>query len=258
VVEGYVQHLLAGDSEKAWRVFLDQYGRLILAVIRRYHSDYDDVMDAYSHVCEKLSENDLARLRRFEQRGVVNAGFSSWLIVVVRNLVVDGLRQTQGRREHRPAAALSALENELSQLIFHEQRSHAEALEMLRQRSAQPISEKEFHAMLRTVHRFMFQRPGPRNWRQDAPPELEGEAAGPDAAVARQETAEVLAQLLAALPADTRLAVQLFVGEDMPAADVARVVGWNNAKAVYNGVYRALAELNKQLRNRGISRADLD
>ena len=52
------------------------------------------------------------------------------------------------------------------------------------------------------------------------------------------EVAPRLDALLGDLPADERLAVRLFVVEDLPAAEVARVVGWPNAKAVYNRVRR--------------------
>ena len=56
---------------------------------------------------------------------------------------------------------------------------------------------------------------------------------------------------------DERLAVQLFVVDEMPAAEVARTVGWRNAKAVYNRVYRALGTLGQGLERQGIRRGDL-
>jgi DNA-directed RNA polymerase specialized sigma24 family protein len=54
-----------------------------------------------------------------------------------------------------------------------------------------------------------------------------------------------------------RLAVELFVVERMAAADVARVVGWPNAKAVYNRVYRVLMALRAELHKEGIGPGDL-
>ena len=74
------------------------------------------------------------------------------------------------------------------------------------------------------------------------------------------ETAESVRRLAAALasqPADVQLAVNLFVVEGMSAAEVARLVGWSNAKAVYNRVTRALAHLRTHLEREGIGRGDL-
>jgi DNA-directed RNA polymerase specialized sigma24 family protein len=74
------------------------------------------------------------------------------------------------------------------------------------------------------------------------------------------ETAESVRRLAAALasqPADVQLAINLFVVEGMSAADVARLVGWPNAKAVYNRVSRALANLRIHLEGEGIGRGDL-
>jgi DNA-directed RNA polymerase specialized sigma24 family protein len=56
---------------------------------------------------------------------------------------------------------------------------------------------------------------------------------------------------------DDRLAIQLFVVDDLPAADVARVLGFPSAKTVYNRVYRALADLRARLERAGISGVDL-
>ncbi len=74
------------------------------------------------------------------------------------------------------------------------------------------------------------------------------------------ETAESVRRLAAALasqPADVRLAINLFVVEGMSASDVARLVGWPNAKAVYNRVSRALANLRTHLEREGIGPGDL-
>ena len=68
---------------------------------------------------------------------------------------------------------------------------------------------------------------------------------------------EELAAALATLSDDERLALQLFVVDGMPAADVARLVRWPNAKAVYNRTYRALAALRARFVRQGIGLGDL-
>jgi hypothetical protein len=47
--------------------------------------------------------------------------------------------------------------------------------------------------------------------------------------------------------------VQLFVIEELPAAALAKIVGWPNPKAVYNRVSRAMAKLQLDLRNMGVT-----
>jgi DNA-directed RNA polymerase specialized sigma24 family protein len=66
-----------------------------------------------------------------------------------------------------------------------------------------------------------------------------------------------MAVALQSLSADERLAVQLFVVDELPAVEVARIVGWPNAKAVYNRVYRALAQLRLRLEGEGLGFTDL-
>jgi DNA-directed RNA polymerase specialized sigma24 family protein len=78
-----------------------------------------------------------------------------------------------------------------------------------------------------------------------APSPNESELAASEPVVV--EDAERLQHALSALSPEDRVAVQLYVVEEMPAADVARVVGLPNAKAVYNRVYRALAFLRARL-----------
>jgi DNA-directed RNA polymerase specialized sigma24 family protein len=54
-----------------------------------------------------------------------------------------------------------------------------------------------------------------------------------------------------------RLAVTLYVVEGVAAAEVARVVGWPDAKAVYNRVSRALARLRSGFEQEGLGPPDL-
>jgi DNA-directed RNA polymerase specialized sigma24 family protein len=62
---------------------------------------------------------------------------------------------------------------------------------------------------------------------------------------------------LAPIAPDVRVAIELLVIERMAAADIARVLGWPNAKAVYNRVYRALDSVRAKLERAGIRRQDL-
>ena len=76
------------------------------------------------------------------------------------------------------------------------------------------------------------------------------EVAGDPAILAEQRT--ILTQALESLSPDDRLAVQLYVVDEMPAEQVARALGYPSAKTVYNRVYRALAALRASLERVGI------
>jgi DNA-directed RNA polymerase specialized sigma24 family protein len=54
-----------------------------------------------------------------------------------------------------------------------------------------------------------------------------------------------------------RLVLDLYVQNELPAENVATIVGLPNAKAVYNRVYRALADLRQHLEKVGFTREDL-
>jgi len=76
-------------------------------------------------------------------------------------------------------------------------------------------------------------------------------------AAAEADTARRLADALAGFPPAHRLALELFVIEGMPAGQVAHTVGWPNAKAVYNNVYRMLDALRVRLERAGIGSEDI-
>jgi RNA polymerase sigma factor (sigma-70 family) len=249
--------LHAGDSAAAWDLFAERYRRLILATIRRLVPDHDDVMDVFSTVCQALSADDFARLRRYSDRASRQATVATWLVAVVRNLTVDWLRERDGRRRLRVPTTLSPLQQQIYTAVCLEGRSYVEAYEVIGARLGSPMP---FHEFLREVRATLRLTPCPDAAHRprpvrDAPEE---EPAIPPADPA--ETAESvrrLAEALASQPPEVRLAVELFVVERMPAADVARVVGWPNGKAVYNRVYRALASLRARLEGEGIGPGDL-
>jgi RNA polymerase sigma factor (sigma-70 family) len=256
-VEPWLAELNAGHAQAAWDLFNGRYRRLILATIKRLIPDHDDVMDVFSTVCQALSADDFARLKRYSDRSPQPASVSTWLVAVVRNLTVDWLRQRDGRRRLSVPTMLSPLQQEIYAAVCIGGSSHVEAYEMIRARSG---SMMPFHQFLREVRATQRAAPCPdqtplRRPVRDPPP---SEAALP--ALDPAETAESVRRLAAALasqPPDVRLAVELFVVDRMPAADVARTVGWANSKAVYNRVYRALATLRARLESEGIGPGDL-
>jgi RNA polymerase sigma factor (sigma-70 family) len=256
--EPWIAPLDAGQPEAAWDAFIGRYRRLIFAGIRHYAQDYDDVMEVFARVCEALREDDFRRLRTYAAQPVHQARFSTWLVTVVRHLTVDWFRQRDGRRR-LPAVAegLPPLQRRIFEHVFLAGRSHVEAFELIRAREAPTMTFRAFLAELRAVYKAVTK--GRRGMllpelTQAPPPESDAEAPASDESA---EWTALVEQGLASLGPEDRVAVELFVLEELPAGDVARIVGLPNAKAVYNRVYRALALLRKQLEAAGVRREDL-
>jgi len=257
MAEPWIAPLETGDPERAWDLFIERYRRLIFGAIRRYAAESDDVMDVFARVCEVLRENDFARLRRCAACWKPDRPLSTFLYTVVHNITVDWFRHRDGRsRLSTVAAALPPLQQRIFEYVFVAGRSHVEAYELLRSREAPDLAFGEFLGELSGTYRAV--RRGPRGHiaAQLAEPPPATPDAPPDPAVASEQRI-LLARALEALPADDRLAVQLYVVDEMPADQVARVLGFPNAKTVYNRVYRALGAIRSHLAQAGIRGLDL-
>ena len=258
-MEDWVPPLQQGQLEVAWDRFLARYRRLIFASIRHYTQDYDDGMDLFAHVCEKLRADGMRRLRLRAEDSDPRARFSTWLVAVVRHLVVDWFRHRDGRqRLGTLAMALPPRQRRIVDLIFIERRGHAETYEVLRCGEYPELSHREFRADLRQVYAALGDGRRGRLLGELAPVRSEATfQEEPSAPAEAAERRERLAGALAGLSPEDRVAVELYVVDGLSADAVARVLGLANAKAVYNRVYRALADLRSRLERAGIRRGDL-
>jgi len=123
--DGDLRSLLIEDPDRGWRAFIDQYTPRMLALIERGGiRDQDEAMEIYTLVCERLAEDDCARIRRFDpSKGAIAA----WLSVLVRNTMVDWVRARAGRRRlFKSVQALPPLEQKVFELFYWENRMPAE------------------------------------------------------------------------------------------------------------------------------------
>lgn len=249
-MERWFHELERGQLDAAWDSFLQRYRRLIFATIRHYAHRPDDVMDVFARVCEALRAEGMARLRRYEPDRT--ARFSTWLVVVIRNLAIDWYRSREGRTRLSAAAArLPPLQQTIFREVFLHGRSHAEAYEVIHTREYFDLSFSAFLRELADVYRAMAGSGGrlPRELTV-RPPEPQQQ---PDDGSA-MEMRRILSDAMAGLGTAERLAVQLYIVEELPATEVARLTGLANAKAVYNCVYRALATARVELERAGYRR----
>lgn len=105
-------------SERAWSEFVAVHSSLILRTARSVSPDYDDAMDRYAFVIERLRVRNFRRLRAFAAEG--RGSFPTWLAVVVRRLSFDYHRRRYGRvqdDENPDAAQRWALRRRLADLV---------------------------------------------------------------------------------------------------------------------------------------------
>lgn len=254
-LEDWAAELQQSSPDTAWDLFLGRYRRLVFAAIRHYAQDYDDVMDVFARVCEALREDDLRRLRVYVEQPDHRARFSTWLVTVVRHITVDWFRHRDGRRRIAAVAeSLPPLRRRIFEHVFLHKKSHVEAYELLRTAEGLDLPFGQFLTEVAATYRTVTDgRRGCVLRELAAPPPPE---AAP-APTITDETRARLEQALEALTPEDRVAVELYVLDDLPAKAVARVLGLPNSKAVYNRVYRALAVLREQLERAGFRREDM-
>lgn len=247
-VEPWRARLEASDTDAAWTLFLARYHRLIGATIARCISEEEDALDVFAHVCERLSVDDLARLRRFHDSPSHRAKFSTWLVVVVRNLAIDWRRTREGRHRPTPPPGLSPIRERIYQSVLVERQSHVEAYERIRAGEHCALSYPEFVREVAATYRAVDSR----RWSHLAllhgtAREDEEHFESASDRIERTEEHARLAQAMEQLSDKERAAIHLFVIEERPAGEVAERVGWPNAKTVYNRVHRALAAMRAYL-----------
>ncbi len=128
--DGELRRLLAEDAERGWRAFVDQYTPALLAYIERAGiRDRDEAMELYVLVCERLTADDCARLRRHDP---AKGALGAWLAVLVRNVVIDWVRSRAGRRRlFGSIKNLGRLDQRVFELFFWDNRTVAEIAGLL-------------------------------------------------------------------------------------------------------------------------------
>ena len=255
-MEDWMDALLGGSPDAAWDRFIHRYRRLIFAAIRHYVQDHDEAMDVFARVCEALREDNLRRLRTYVDQPTHRARPGTWLVTVVRHLTIDWFRHRDGRRRLPAfAAGLTPLQRSIFEHVFLARRGHAEAYELICSRHPPGPTFREFLGELRETHRILRSGRQGRLLRELVPRPPELEQVGDPAETS--ERREWLHRILESLSSDDRLALELYVVDELPAADIARVLGLPNAKAVYNRVYRSLEAMRIRLDLAGFAREDL-
>jgi RNA polymerase sigma factor (sigma-70 family) len=230
--------LLTADPQAGWRRFIDAYTPVLLAHIERAGIvDRDEAMEIYTHVCERLSDQQCAALRR---RDPLAGSLRGWLAVVVRRAVVDYVRSQIGRRRIFGAVrALDRFHQRLFELYYWEGRPLAEATELLRAEMKRDVSLETVLDALETVDAALSERHRGELLsmvaRSRAPLSLDGaadtmvvepvsDAPDPEAALRARELEDRLNRALAALPPEDAAIVSLKYIEGLTRTQIQRLL----------------------------------
>lgn len=110
--------LLSDSPPKAWEAFIRKYADTIFTQITRMGFNYDDAMDRFLYVCQKLCEDNFRRLRTIRY-SIPSEGLSPWIGKVTKHLCINWAWSEEGRKRLlKPITKLSLLDQNIFKLYF--------------------------------------------------------------------------------------------------------------------------------------------
>ncbi|MGE5358128.1 MAG: sigma-70 family RNA polymerase sigma factor [Bacteroidales bacterium] len=264
-IDGLLRQLGSRDPRGAWTHFLEIYSPLLLDVVRLFEREQDAVADCYVFICDRLSRNNFRRLRRFAPHGP--ARFSTWLVVVARNLCLDWHRHQVGReRVFESVSRMPVLEQEMFRSLFVELVPAEELFLRLKHRFPALTASQVAEAVAR-VERTLTSRQRwllmvRRNRALAAAAPLGGhgdeellripsELPNPESWTSLQEERSALLRAMAELSPRDRLLIQLRYGRDLTLDEIARLNGFENLQVANRRLRDAVEKLRTLMTARG-------
>jgi RNA polymerase sigma factor (sigma-70 family) len=269
---------IAGGGPESWNAFLESCADQIFRVIRLFADGYDERMDLFLFVCDRLKEDRMRRLRAFAFRPEAPCRFSTYLSVIVKNMAVDFIRAREGRfRPFRVVESMDETDRLLFEYHLKDGRPLEEARDLIGSRhgirlSAAQASERagRLQSGLSASQRwrllsriFERRRPVPLDsvagallGEEEGTPRA-GEGADPERPLRSMEADRALRTAMEGVPPRQRLALTLRFRDGLPAKDAAALLGVTPAEAdrlARSGVER----IRERLMQSGVARADLD
>jgi len=150
------------DADLAWRMFLEQYSQMMLRYIRSRIRHYDDIMQVYISICEKLSANNYRVMKQFQGRR--KSKLSTWLVIVIRSHCADWYRTRMGRKRYfRRLKKMTPIYRLAFRYFYWESMRFCEIVEQLKTaHGARGVSHRDISGILAAVNKEI----GPQNiWR---------------------------------------------------------------------------------------------
>ena len=226
--------------------------RVIAFVVHRHHVSAADAEDFASQVKLKLIENDYAVFRKFQNR----SSLRTYLSTVVTHFFQDFRNAAWGKwRPSSDAVRGGPVAVLLEQLLVRDGYTFDEACELLTTNHRIDVARTELEELVARLPVRVRRRFEPDVVLVNAPattpaPDDVLDASTRDRQAARAR--EVLARVMAALPAQDRLILSLIYSDGRSVADVARLLRLKQ-KPLYPRIAAMLRRLRTALEDEGIS-----
>ncbi len=255
--------LFATEPDRAWRLFIDRYADMIFSYLQRLGFDYDQAMDRFLYVCEKLCEQDFRRLKTIKYTGR-SGDLTPWIRKTVKNLSINWAWSVEGRKRLlKPIQRLPAREQRIFELYFWKGLSPSRIHEQLRLEH----HELDMVEVLDALERIFSLLSRKKLWRlmsnlasargevsldeidEETGLGLEAvsERANPEEALLEKEAEERISSALDGLSTRERLAIEFRYTEAMAVKDVAAMLGLSE-REVKNSLKSALNKLRRTLK----------
>lgn len=229
--------------------------RTIAFACRRYRLTPDDAEEFAAIVKLRLVDNDYAIVRAYEER----SSFATYINIVVQRMALDYRISTWGKwHSSAEAKRLGALAIDLERLLHRDGRTLDDALVIL---------ATSHEGVTRDALEALNARLPPRAPRhRDVPLDESLQATSPvntDEALLERErrksshrVSSMVSQLIAQLPPDDRLILQLRFEGGMTVAQIARMLRIEQ-KLLYRRIEQRMRELKRELEKNGVSSRDV-
>ncbi len=257
--------LFQQDGFRAWHLFCEKYSDFIYTCLRRAGFDYDDAMERFVYVFEKLCEDDFRRFKTIKYAG--NEGdLKPWLKQVVKNLCVNWAWSENGRKRlFGFVAEMPPRQQRIFQLYFWQGQTPFGIYENLRLEHDRKVELGDVFDALETIFKKLSEK---KLWRlmsnlsrmkktisldhEDEETGLSIEPVDESAENAEEKLhkKEISGQLnsaLETLSTREKLVVRFRYEEAMTVHEIAKMLGWEEREAT-NLHKSAIYKLRKFLR----------
>jgi RNA polymerase sigma factor (sigma-70 family) len=220
---------------------------------RRYRLDPNDAEEFAAGVKLKLVDNDYAILRAYEAR----SSFATYISIVVQRLALDYCIHVWGKwHSSAEAKRLGSLAVELEQLLLRDGRTIDEAMVILA-----PKHDGITHQSLESIAGRLPERtPRHRDVGLEKaqlvavtrPSEVEEPVFAHDRRQASERLSAIMSAVIAQLPEDERLILQLRFEGGMTVPQIARALGLDQ-KLTYRRIERRMRDMRAELERSGIA-----
>lgn len=229
--------------------------RAVAFVCRRKRLDPDEAEEFAAIVNLKLVENDCAILRAYEGR----SGFATFISVVVQRMALDYRIHVWGKwHDTAEAKRLGPLAVQLERLLHRDGRTIDEAFVILGA-SHEGITRESLAAL---AGRLPERAPRMREV-AIGPAELPAQTVATDERVladerrrASEHLSSIMSAIVARLPEDEQLILQLRFEGGMTVPEIARALQLDQ-KLLYRRIERRMRDIRKELESTGVASADV-